>query len=286
MGSRGEGRRVGRRWGLLGLLAALLALVTVSALDVAEKNASRASKGDQSSGPSGGSPGDHDDADRTPVPGLLPNMRIQPAGNVVLTSGKGRRLRFDATLANVGAGPLEVVPQGLPRCPRGQRHVAQAIYQDADGNGRFDRKVDRARSAVPSGCMLFHPDHDHWHVDATAGYALTPAVGTTPVVEQDKVSFCLRDSDRLRKGAGPARHYGECARNRVQGISVGWTDLYDASLAGQALELPPALRDGDHCLRLKADPADLFRESDENDNDSTVLVRLEADRVTAPSGAR
>src|SRR4051812_5365957 len=104
MRSRGEGRRIDRRWGLLGLLATLLALVTVSALDVAEKNASRASKGDQSGRAGGGTPEDHDDADRTPVPGLLPNMRIQPADNVSLdTSGKGRRLRFDATLVNVGA---------------------------------------------------------------------------------------------------------------------------------------------------------------------------------------
>ncbi|MDQ1669626.1 MAG: hypothetical protein QOE40_1687 [Actinomycetota bacterium] len=282
------GRSAGRRWGLLGVMAALLALVGAAAVDVADKSTSRSAKGSQPSGAAGaGGSGAGAPADPPPVPGLLPNMRILPADKVVIdTAGKGRRLRFDATLVNVGAGPLELIPQDLARCPRGQRHVAQAVYQDGDDDGRFDRKVDRERSTVAAGCMLFHPDHDHWHIDGSAAYALTRADDTVPVVAQNKVSFCLRDSDRLVKGSGPPKHYGECARNRVQGITVGWTDLYDASLAGQALELAPTLPDGDYCLRLRADPADLLRETNEDDNGSTALVRISGNRVSTPATVR
>jgi Lysyl oxidase len=288
MNGQSQGPRAGRRWALLGVSALLLTLVAATVVDVADTGTSRAAKGDQpGAAASRGDAGVHSDADRSPIPGLLPNMRILAADKVVIdTSGPGRRLRFDATLVNIGDGPLELIPQDLPRCPRDQRHVAQAIYQDADGDGRFDRKVDRARSTIAAGCMLFHPDHDHWHIDATASYALTRADDTVPLVEQDKVSFCLRDSDRVRKGEGRPKHYGECARNRVQGITVGWGDLYDATLAGQALELPPTLPDGDYCLRLGADPVDLLRETDETDNGSTELVRIRGNRVTTPAAAR
>ena len=218
-----------------------------------------------------------------PVPGLLPNVQVLPAANVVVdTSGPGRRLRFDSTLVNAGAGPLEIVPDPLTSCPPRQRHVSQVVYQDADDDGRYDRAVDRARTVVESGCMLFHAGHDHWHVDATAAYALTPTGSAEPLVERAKVSFCLRDSDRLRAGEGDPERYGECTRDRRQGISVGWSDLYDNTLDGQTLRLPATVRDGDYCLRLRADPFDLFRESDEQDNDSAVVVRLRGNRATLP----
>lgn len=287
MSAQNEDRRTGGRWGLLGLLAALLTLVTAAAIDAVDRSSSRATKGTGSGDTvSTGGPGEPSQTDRNAVPGLLPNMRILVADNVDMdTSGDGRRLRFDATLVNVGDGPLELMPQDLRRCARGQRHVAQVIYQDSDDNGRFNRKIDRKRTTVPSGCMLFHSDHDHWHIDASAGYLLTRAEDTVPVVEQNKVSFCLRDSDRLRAGEGQRRQYGECARNRVQGITVGWSDLYDASLAGQALELPPRLPDGDYCLRLTADPIDLVRENDETDNGSTARVRIAGNRVTASTAS-
>jgi hypothetical protein len=159
--------------------------------------------------------------------------------------------------------------------------VAQAVYQDADDNGRFTRSVDRQRSTVPAGCMLFHAGHDHWHIDASAGYQLTRAQDAEPIVEQNKVSFCLRDSDRIRAGQGQRRHYGECSRNRLQGITVGWSDLYDARLPGQALELPPRLPDGDYCLRLQADPDGMLRESEESDNGSTARISITGNRVAA-----
>jgi hypothetical protein len=283
----GDGTAAVPRWRLLGLIAMLASLVAVATIDAATR--STAGKGQ---GRTGALPGDDGAAAERPSAGdtarpdaLLPNLGVLPASNVsVDTSGRGRRLRFDSTLVNTGDGPMEVVPQQLPRCPRGQRHVAQVVYTDDDGDARYSRRTDRERSAVAAGCMLFHRGHDHWHIDGSAAYSLTRAGSTTPVVARSKVSFCLRDSDRLRRGAGAPETYGECARDRRQGISVGWSDLYDASLDGQTLPLRAGIGDGDYCLRLRADPRDLFRESDETDNASVVPVRLRGDRVVGGAG--
>lgn len=128
--------------------------------------------------------------------------------------------------------------------------------------------------------MLFHPKHEHWHVDASAGYALTPLGDPAPVVSRDKVSFCLRDSEPLREATERHRRaFRDCARNRRQGIGVGWADRYDASLAGQRLLLPPDLADGVYCLRIEVDPFDLFAESDETDNESSRAVRIAGRQV-------
>ena len=276
----GRGGRDPRR-GVVAVLAFVLAALVVMATDGTLRKGSSDKGAGNPESLRGTSP--QTAGDRAAVPGLLPNIQVRPAANVVIdTTGPGRLLRFDSTLVNAGPGPLEVVPQPLIRCPPRQRQVAQVIYLDADDDGRFDRAVDRAKTAVESGCMLFHPGHDHWHVDATAAYSLTPTTSVEPLVQRSKVSFCLRDSDRLRDGDGDRRHYRECARDRRQGISVAWTDLYDNTLDGQTLRLPAAVGDGDYCLRLQADPFDLFRESDEDDNHSAVVVRLRGDTVTMP----
>ena len=259
----------------------LVALVALAVESTQRKGATEKVGGDAETG--GGGPPEAGDR-AAAVLGLLPNVQVLPASNVLIdTDGPGRLLRFDSTLVNVGQGPFEVLPDPLTRCPPGQRHVSQVIYQDADSDGRFDRAVDRARTGVASGCMLFHPGHDHWHVDATAAYTLTPTSSTEALTQRAKVSFCLRDSDRLRDGEGAPKQYRECARDRRQGISTGWTDLYDNTLDGQTLRLPPGVGDGDYCLRLRADPFDLFRESDEGDNDSAVVVRLRGDLATLPA---
>ena len=276
----GRGGRDPRR-GVVAVLAFLLAALVVTATDATLRKGSTDKGRGTAETLRGAAPPPA--GDRAAVPGLLPNIQVKPAANLVIdTTGPGRLLRFDSTLVNTGPGPLEVVPQPLIRCPARQRHVAQVIYLDADDDGRFDREVDRAKTAVGSGCMLFHPGHDHWHVDATAAYAFTPTTSLEPLVQRSKVSFCLRDSDRLRAGDGGRRHYRECARDRRQGISVAWTDLYDNTLDGQTLRLPAAVQDGDYCLRLQADPFDLFRESAEDDNHSAVVVRLRGDSVSTP----
>jgi hypothetical protein len=214
---------------------------------------------------------------------LLPNLTSLPAEDVSLEVVDGARgLRFAGILANPGGAPLEAVPESGRTCPEGQRHVSQVLFHDVDGDGRYDRSVDTSTSTRPLGCMLFHPDHDHWHVDSSARYALTRPGEDVPIVSEDKVSFCLRDNRTLgTEIAEPAEYYGECERDTRQGISAGWADVYRATLASQRLELPADLPDGTYCLHTAADPYDLVLESDETDNASVVAVSLSGDTATA-----
>ena len=228
-------------------------------------------------------------ADRVPAEALLPDLVSLPAEELGLRvrDGGERVLRFAAVLANVGDGPLQVDPVPVVDCPAGQRLVVQTVYLDGDGDARYARDLDRGRTQLPGGCMLFHRSHDHWHFDGSAGYALTSVNGSTPIVERSKVSFCLRDSERnLTVADRDARAYPSCARDRRQGISVGWADRYDATLAGQRLRLPATLPDGPYCLRLTADPDGRLTESDEANNASAIVVRLAgADVRRDPAGS-
>ena len=132
-----------------------------------------------------------------PAP-LLPDLRARRASDVhIVVSGSVRRLRFGSALANIGVGPLQVVRRGGAACPTGERRVDQAIYQDRDGNGRFNRSVDTKKVFRQSGCEIVTPGEDIWHVQHSARYWLTRAGHATVIVRHQKVSFCLRDSLRL-----------------------------------------------------------------------------------------
>ena len=217
---------------------------------------------------------------------LLPNMRSIAASDIqVERVGDRRRLRFAASLANVGDGPMYVVPVGRAGCPAGQIRVRQEIHVDGNGDRVFQRRRDASRVRRAAGCMLDHPTHDHWHLDAMASYTLHLPDGER-LSAQDKVSFCLRDN---RRAPGSPRvvakeHFGECSRTTSQGISPGWVDVYRADLDGQSVALPRRVRRQTICLTLAADPFDLLVETDETDNATTIALRVTGQRVRRVPG--
>lgn len=222
----------------------------------------------------------------TPLPDpyagwLLPNMRSLAADDLQIERlGDRRRLRFAASLANVGSGPLVVVPRDRSGCPRGQIRVRQVVRLDADRDGTFQRRRDVERRRRPGGCMLDHPTHDHWHFDAMAAYTLA-VPGTSIRVGRDKVSFCLRDNSRAPGRPRTVRQafFGECSASTPQGISPGWVDVYPADLDGQWLRVPPRIDGRLACLTLQADPAGLLLETDETDNATSIPIRIDGTRV-------
>lgn len=255
---------------LAGLLAAATYLVGESEPDPASAR-SDPGGGDEPSATSRPEP-------RAPEPSwLLPDMRSLGARDLqIVERGDVRQLRFAAWLANDGPGPLLVEPRRGPGCPPGQRGARQVLHVDTADDGVFQRRADPARARVPVGCMVDHRTHGHWHFDAMARYALRPVSGAEPLVERNKVSFCLRDNSRVPGSATQQRreYFGECERNSPQGISPGWVDVYDADTPGQSLRLPSGTPDGVYCLTLDADPRGLLREADETDNATVVPVRI------------
>ena len=264
--------------GIAGALSATAGLIVVAlAVDEGRGRGARDRAADERLHEAAGAPPQRHHAGAP----LRPNLRSLPAEDAHIESTTdGRQLRFASALANIGIGPLEVRPDDGGRCPPRQGHAAQVIYEDHAGNGRFDRGEDGIIATFAAGCMLDHPTHRHWHFDAMARYALTKPGTSTPIASQEKVSFCLRDSREVPGRLGPTReHYGDCGRNKVQGISPGWADVYRAELPGQMLELPDELADGQYCLHAAADPLDLLQETDEGDNAAVRSIRITGNDV-------
>jgi hypothetical protein len=220
---------------------------------------------------------------------LMPNMRsLKPTDLQIEVVGNERRLRFAASLANFGPGPLLVLPQGRSKCPRGQHPAMQVVHRDANSDGAFQLKGDKAELRRDVGCMLHHPGHKHWHYDAMARYSLRLPGGEEALVARNKVSFCLRDNRRVRVPAQMqvARQFRRCTRSsQGQGVSPGWTDLYKADLNGQWLRLPKGV-DGDVlCLDLEADPRGQLIETNEMDNATSIAIRVDGTKVRTVNSA-
>lgn len=227
-----------------------------------------------------------------PGPPLLPpNMRSLNASDLQIQgTGQRRLLRFSASLANLGPGPLLLRPVKGTTCPREQHPADQLLHVDGNEDGVYQEKRDPVGERREVGCMLAHPDHDHWHFDAMAAYALRRPGSTTPMVSRDKVSFCLRDNVRVPGQPVVVRreHFGECSRRSRQGISPGWVDIYTFDLSGQTLRLPRGVDGQPLCLDLEADPLGLLVEADETDNATSVGIVVDGRRVrrTAPGRCR
>ena len=190
---------------------------------------------------------------------LLPNLVVLPATDVhVQRAGGERRLRFESALGNIGDGPIEVRPNERRSCPRGQHHATQVVFRDVDLDGRYRRTTDTDVSRRSAGCMVFHRYHDHWRFEAASRYTLFRANRPErSKVARRKMSFCLRDSKPVPARYDVARQgefYGNCSRRSPQGISVGWVDVYQSFLAGQAIRLPRRMGDGLYCLHIMVDP--------------------------------
>ena len=224
----------------------------------------------------------------TPGGQLLPDLVALPATELSVQVRKdGRRLRFSSSLGNVGDGPIEVRPNNLMPCPEGQHNSVQVIYVDGNANATYNWRKDTTFLRHRAGCMVYHPLHHHWHFKASARYTLRQPVaeGQTEgvvVSARRKVSFCLRDTARVPAGYGTWDYglsYGSCTKRSPQGISVGWMDVYQSFLAGQALRLPDDLPDGLYCLETVVDPIDQLMETNNDNNSSVRALRIRGTKV-------
>ncbi len=175
-------------------------------------------------------------------------------------------LRLASATANLGAGMLHITPNtnaAGDRVPTWQR-----IWTDTAGF------IDR-----PAGSFVFHPTHDHFHLDAFEQYRLLTLSGDVVAVGE-KVSFCLIDviptiPRPSALGFGVYLETGCRAANDQQVLNPGWADYYGASLDDQWIDVtdvPP----GDYLVEIIVDPNGILVESDELNNSATFPVTLEA----------
>jgi hypothetical protein len=188
--------------------------------------------------------------------------------DVVETVAPGRKhLRFANGTANAGPGALEVSGR-LPQNADGTQTIIQRLYRE-DGTW-FEREAGR---------FVFHPEHRHIHVEGWAAYRLREVLpegeAGALVAEGDKVSSCLLDGavyDPSVENFEMYPRYISCSLG-VQGISVGWIDIYTKNLPGQSIDVTD-VPDGVYWLESEADPDDAILEADEENNTARVLVTL------------
>jgi hypothetical protein len=191
----------------------------------------------------------------------LPNIVALPAFNISASVNiiyHNPELRFSVTTGNLGDGVLEYIGG---ETGQGKQNIYQRIYL-SDGS-YYDRRV---------GSFVWHPEHNHIHVEKYAEYVLQAlnAKGNSKRIGQ-KTSFCVMDTDRIDPHAGPA-FYTTCDAT-VQGMSVGWADTYGSHLPGQEIDLT-GLPDGDYTLTVVADPQGRLSEITTSDNTSCVLLNI------------
>jgi hypothetical protein len=233
------------------------------------------------------------------LPGeLLPDLETREPRELVIDFVGGQKvLRFSNEVANHSTGVMEVYPARGGDCdgdgdPENNRLAYQRIYRDANGNGAFNRGIDPENRTIFAGCMEFHPTHNHWHFEDFADYRLyhLNPDGTRGGLADDsrKTSFCIGDfGGRLfpeLPGASPTPHYGGCDQMNTQGLSVGWSDVYQYYLDGQHVVLPNTRR-GLYCLVSVADPGNRLLETDETDNAESIKVVVSGTWVGAQPGS-
>ena len=203
--------------------------------------------------------------------------------------GARRCLRFDQVIANQGDGPFELRyrMEGLAT----DQQLRQRVYR-SDGTWT-DFKVDTYE---------FHPAHAHFHYKnfgQAVLYRPRPDGTLEKVRESRKNGFCMIDVENTRfgldangvayKSEAPRTYYfprcnaptehDERGSSMVNGISVGWADVYNWYLADQYIEIS-GVADGVYVIETVANPARTVHETTFADNTARTTIRLAGDTVT------
>ena len=182
-----------------------------------------------------------------------------------------QRLRFAATIVNIGQGPFILRAQrpwlggeGLDRDAMDRRTGGRVL--DATDRGRPDLRRRRPQPLARQAGRGPPARDARWQ-------------GPRKLVKQ---GFCFFDTDPYQSelpGAPAKAHWSGrgCAGSfdtRVRmGLSVGWADKYPWHLLDERIDVTD-LPDGTYRIREIADPHNEFEESDETNNETWVDVAL------------
>lgn len=212
---------------------------------------------------------------------LLPDLTPDTPADVrnVLVGGR-RELQFTTGVANVGDGPLVIEGRTISTAGGLVTQGYQIIW-----------RRDGSKCARVTGRFEFHPTHEHWHFESFVGYELRrddPETGPLAATGV-KASYCLLDLALVR-GYHPSRNPRQVTnmtcdeQEGIQGISVGWKDVYERFLPGQSIELdrdPTPVPTGAYHLVNVVDPNRLLWEKDRSNNLASVPTSVS---LRAPAG--
>jgi hypothetical protein len=181
---------------------------------------------------------------------------------------------FTSSVENVGYGPLLVEGRRVSRRVPTMRAVQ--LIELRGGGLRRVIGVGRLRYNV-------NPSHSHWHLLPFERYELRTLDGTQ-IVRDHKSGFCLTSDHRSPLPTlGPrAKHPvkgSDCARDKprarrlLEGIAVGWGDIYIPAKEGQSIDIS-GVAPGDYDLVHRVNAGRLLHETDYSNDDSSMRIRL------------
>jgi len=220
----------------------------------------------------------------------LVTMRLEPGDLVVTHDGKETQLELSNRLANKGRGPLEIFASATSNNCDGNpsnddRDAFQRVFQDANGDGVFERGTDTGSQVIKFGCDRYDPAAGQWDIFDLARYKLRRLHHRRVLAKSTKVAFCTIDGVHSfpgMPGSPPDRYYPThgCEPSSTLGVSVGWADEYYYGLPGQQLDVT-GVSPGRYCLISTGDPHNLLRESDNANNTRKTPIRLNPAKQTA-----
>lgn len=223
--------------------------------------------------------------------GIDPAMRAAGVkgcrADEVAELGVTRCLRFSNGIANVGAGPLEMI---LVPAEGGKSIAGQG--------GRFIERIlqsDGTTRDAEVGTATLHANHGHFHYTGAAlfqlfHYDVATKTRGEPASESRKTGFCFADLSLAALGlphTTPPRFDGSgCFDPTVHsawttGLMPNWYDRYDWSWFEQYIDVSN-VGDGVYELVSTANVQGTLLETDLSDNSSSTVFRLEGDEVTHP----
>ena len=157
-----------------------------------------------------------------------------------ITPGIHRIIRFDFLIHNTGKADLEV--------------------------GNPELRPD---------LFVYSAAHKHYHMKDFNEFALFDKYGNQSNVVE-KQGFCLRDSKPISSWANPRSGPWNCNSN--QGISAGWTDLYEKTLACQFVVID-GIADGEYTLVSTTNAQQTLSEETYEDNSVKTGLRITGDSL-------
>jgi hypothetical protein len=206
---------------------------------------------------------------------LLPDLGVAPLRDPLIerTQTNQRRLRFTVSIANIGAGPIQI---------EAARPSASSAFQTY-------QRITRAngtsfRVPTPGARLEFagSEQHGHWHIRGAARYELRRLSDGTPARIRVKRGFCLFDSTpyKLRLAGAPKKgkyKRTDCGKKSdlelAMGVSTGWKDDYYWRIPGQVMEITN-LPHGKYRLFVRVDGRNWFRESNERNNVAWIDIEI------------
>jgi hypothetical protein len=206
---------------------------------------------------------------------LLPDLFPLGTGHLtnwtVSTSGGVSTLKYETAMANWGQGPFELRASGQFRTNLDgstSQLINQRIY---NSDGTFTDQFAGWFDYNPSDGYIHYNDMAHANIRIrTAGDGIGDIVATGV-----KTSYCLIDiqhSNAGLPGSPSSSVYNTCG-SVMQGISVGWNDVYGSGLNGQSVNVT-GIPNGNYWLEDVADPLGAVQESNEGNNATRIAITL------------